>query len=115
MGSESGSATLFFLLFLFSSPENVQILDTLLQRASKTNTFTSKTQPCQLLYMENGTILIVDDNKSVLASIELLLESEFSKVRTASNPNQISSLLTTQSVGCGDSRYELLGRNQYRQ
>lgn len=48
--------------------------------------------------MENGTILIVDDNKSVLASIELLLESEFSKVRTASNPNQISSLLTTQSV-----------------
>lgn len=48
--------------------------------------------------METGTILIVDDNKSVLTSLELLLETEFSKVRTASNPNQITSLLTTQSI-----------------
>ena len=28
--------------------------------------------------MEKGTILIVDDNKGVLASLELLLETEFS-------------------------------------
>ncbi|WP_336616679.1 sigma-54 dependent transcriptional regulator [Bacteroides acidifaciens] len=48
--------------------------------------------------METGTILIVDDNKSVLASLELLLENEFSKVRTAANPNQITTLLTTTSI-----------------
>ena len=41
--------------------------------------------------MENGTILIVDDNKSVLASLELLLENEFGTVRTAANPNQITT------------------------
>ena len=41
--------------------------------------------------METGTILIVDDNKSVLASLELLLENEFSTVRTAANPNQITT------------------------
>ena len=48
--------------------------------------------------METGTILIVDDNKSVLASLELLLENVFSTVRTAANPNQITTLLTTTSI-----------------
>lgn len=48
--------------------------------------------------METGTILIVDDNKSVLASLELLLENEFSTVCTATNPNQITALLTTTSI-----------------
>ena len=38
--------------------------------------------------MNTGTILIVDDNKGVLASLELLLENYFSKILTASNPNQ---------------------------
>ena len=42
--------------------------------------------------MENGTILIVDDNKSVLASLELLLENEFGTVRTAANPPPLFSL-----------------------
>ena len=37
--------------------------------------------------MQAGTILIVDDNKSVLTSLELLLEDEFEGVETASNPN----------------------------
>lgn len=31
--------------------------------------------------MEKGTILIVDDNKGVLASLELLLETEFSEIK----------------------------------
>lgn len=48
--------------------------------------------------MEIGTILIVDDNKNVLASLELLLESEFSQILTASNPNQITSLLSGYAV-----------------
>ena len=38
--------------------------------------------------MNTGTILIVDDNKGVLASLELLLENYFSKILTASNPNK---------------------------
>lgn len=77
-----------------------------MQRKAKTNTFTRKLKesfnqtdtPNLKLYMETGTILIVDDNKSVLASLELLLENEFSTVRTASSPNQITTLLTTTSI-----------------
>lgn len=48
--------------------------------------------------METGTVLIVDDNKSVLTSLELLLENEFSTIRTATSPNQISSLLTATAI-----------------
>lgn len=48
--------------------------------------------------MEAGTILIVDDNKSVLASLELLLECEFKRILTASNPNQIIALLSTTTI-----------------
>ena len=48
--------------------------------------------------MNTGTILIVDDNKGVLASLELLLENYFSKILTASNPNQITALLTTRRI-----------------
>ena len=81
-------------------------MDTLLQGKVKTNIFTQKLKesfnpdrsPPNLTYMETGTILIVDDNKSVLASLELLLENEFSTVRTAANPNQITTLLTTTSI-----------------
>lgn len=48
--------------------------------------------------MEAGTILIVDDNKSVLASLELLLESEFNRILTATHPNQIMTLLSTTTI-----------------
>lgn len=48
--------------------------------------------------MRAGTILIVDDNKSVLTSLEMLLECEFERVETTSNPNQIVSLLNTVPV-----------------
>ena len=48
--------------------------------------------------MEKGTILIVDDNKGVLASLELLLETEFCEIKTASNPNQIISILNTSPI-----------------
>ena len=48
--------------------------------------------------MKNGNILIVDDNKSVLASLELLLETEFGRIVTASNPNQIQSLLSSLPI-----------------
>ena len=41
--------------------------------------------------MSKGKILIVDDNKSVLSALEILLQFEYEKVETLSNPNQISS------------------------
>lgn len=48
--------------------------------------------------METGTILIVDDNKSVLASLELLLETQCGRVLTASNPNRITALLSSETI-----------------
>lgn len=41
--------------------------------------------------MLNANILIIDDNKSILSALEILLQFEFSKVKTIANPNQISS------------------------
>lgn len=48
--------------------------------------------------MQTGTVLIVDDNKSVLTSLELLLEDKFERIETASNPNTILSVLDTTPV-----------------
>lgn len=48
--------------------------------------------------MQTGTVLIVDDNKSVLTSLELLLEDVFERVETASNPNSILSVLGGTAV-----------------
>ncbi len=42
--------------------------------------------------MSDGKILIVDDNKSVLSALEILLQFEYKHVTTLFNPNQISSL-----------------------
>ena len=61
--------------------------------------------------METGTILIVDDNKSVLASLELLLENEFSTVRTAANPNQITTILSTTPIDIVILDIEMPGMN----
>ncbi len=41
--------------------------------------------------MVNAKILIVDDNKSVLSALEILLQFEYQNVLTIFNPNQISS------------------------
>ncbi len=43
--------------------------------------------------MIEGKILIIDDNKSVLSALEILLQFEYKEVKTISNPNQITSLL----------------------
>lgn len=42
---------------------------------------------------KQGTLLIVDDNKSILTALELLLNSYFNKILTISSPNQIQSTL----------------------
>ncbi len=41
--------------------------------------------------MLEGKILVIDDNKSVLSALEILLQFEFQTVDSISNPNQISS------------------------
>jgi len=43
--------------------------------------------------MGKGNILIVDDNKSILSALEILLTSEFQSVTTLSDPNQIPTEL----------------------
>ena len=41
--------------------------------------------------MLDAKILVIDDNKSVLSALEILLQFEYKSVVTLSNPNQISS------------------------
>jgi len=41
--------------------------------------------------MVNAKILVVDDNKSVLSALEILLQFEYKSVQSLSNPNQLSS------------------------
>ena len=43
--------------------------------------------------VHKGNILIVDDNKSILSALEILLTPEFGEVAAISNPNQILSEL----------------------
>lgn len=48
--------------------------------------------------MQRGTIVIVDDNKSVLTSLELFLENEFERIITLSDPNRIQPVLSSTPV-----------------
>ncbi|NAY93326.1 response regulator [Muricauda sp. JGD-17] len=41
--------------------------------------------------MTDAKVLVVDDNKSVLSALEILLQFEYKSVETVFNPNQISS------------------------
>ena len=43
--------------------------------------------------MKKGSVLIVDDNTSILKSLQLLLKSEYQKIDTLSNPEQIPGAL----------------------
>lgn len=44
-----------------------------------------------IFFMLDANILVIDDNKSVLSALEILLQFEYKNVATISNPNQISS------------------------
>ena len=48
--------------------------------------------------MIDAKILVIDDNKSVLSALEILLQFEFKSVNTISNPNQISSYPNFQEL-----------------
>lgn len=45
-----------------------------------------------------GKLLIVDDNKSILSALELLLQDEFDEVKTIANPNQLPSLIESNEI-----------------
>jgi DNA-binding NtrC family response regulator len=47
--------------------------------------------------MKNANILIVDDNKSILSALELLLKGRCAKVKTLSSPNQLLSELQLEN------------------
>lgn len=43
--------------------------------------------------MKKGKLLIIDDNKGILNSLELLLRTEFNEIKSIGNPNQIHTEL----------------------
>jgi DNA-binding NtrC family response regulator len=47
--------------------------------------------------LNKGTILVVDDNKSILSTLEILLIPEFNDVTLLANPNQIISELSKKN------------------
>lgn len=49
--------------------------------------------------MIKGTILIVDENKSILKSLELIMKNEFEKVITLTDPNRIPEALQGNDIG----------------
>jgi len=48
--------------------------------------------------MTDAKILVIDDNKSVLSALEILLQFEYSSVKTLFNPNQISSFPNLKDI-----------------
>lgn len=48
--------------------------------------------------MIDAKILVIDDNKSVLSALEILLQFEYKSVQTMFNPNQISSFPNLQDI-----------------
>nr|BFF38218.1 hypothetical protein BACY1_00230 [Tenacibaculum mesophilum] len=44
--------------------------------------------------MSKAKILIIDDNKSVLSALDILLKFEYDHVKTISDPNLITSLVS---------------------
>ncbi|QGY44688.1 response regulator [Maribellus comscasis] len=43
--------------------------------------------------MTKGKLLIVDDNKSILSALEILLQDDFEEVKAIASPNQLPSLI----------------------
>ncbi|RIV43879.1 sigma-54-dependent transcriptional regulator [Flagellimonas pelagia] len=48
--------------------------------------------------MIDAKILVIDDNKSVLSALEILLQFEYKNVQTLFNPNQISSFPNMEDI-----------------
>jgi DNA-binding NtrC family response regulator len=48
--------------------------------------------------MIKGSLLIVDENKDILAALELIMRNEFEKVITLTNPNRINEVLRKNDI-----------------
>ena len=48
--------------------------------------------------MIKGTLLIVDENKDILKALELIMQNEFEKVITITDPNRINEILRKNNV-----------------
>ena len=48
--------------------------------------------------MTKGTLLIVDDSKGLLQALELIMQNEFEKVITLTDPNRINEILRKNDV-----------------
>ncbi len=48
--------------------------------------------------MENGRILIIDDNRSVLSALELLLQDEFSDIKFLTGPKELPGYLESGDI-----------------
>ncbi|MDL5514175.1 sigma-54 dependent transcriptional regulator [Arenibacter sp. M-2] len=48
--------------------------------------------------MVEGKILVIDDNKSVLSALEILLQFEYTNITSITNPNQLSSFPDLSSI-----------------
>ena len=48
--------------------------------------------------MIKGDLLIVDENKSILKALELIMQNEFEKVITLTNPNRIIEILRKNDI-----------------
>ncbi|MFX0556411.1 sigma-54-dependent transcriptional regulator [Maribacter sp. CXY002] len=48
--------------------------------------------------MIDAKILVIDDNKSVLSALEILLQFEYKNIQSISNPNQISSFPNLETI-----------------
>ncbi len=48
--------------------------------------------------MIDGTLLIVDDNKGLLNALEIIMQNEFEKVITLTNPNRINEILFKNDI-----------------
>ena len=48
--------------------------------------------------MINGTLLVVDENKSILNALDRIMKNEFEKVITIANPNRINEILRKNDV-----------------
>ncbi len=51
-----------------------------------------------IMMRKEGTLLVVDDNKSILSALEILLTRYFEKVILLNNPNQINSNFREHSI-----------------
>ena len=60
---------------------------------------------------KEGTLLIVDDNRSILAALRLLLEKYFARVLTLPTPNRLATTLREEQIDLSFEEHSL--DNQY--